>query len=104
MSRLLLTSCLCLFATAAMAVPPVDKCSKIDNRTSQAIAPGRVAMPNAMPASAPATTPATATVASSASTDVGNHHAGAGATGSPHAAQTHATSPRWHSFLPGMFR
>jgi hypothetical protein len=97
MSRLLLTSCLCLFATAALAVPPVDKCNKISTPASPSVAQSRGGIPNTPSATAPTATPVS-------TADINNHHSGSGATSTTHAAQPRIISPRWHSLLPGMFR
>jgi hypothetical protein len=98
MSRLLLTSCLCLFATAALAVPPVDKCSKNSAPASPSVAQSRGGIPNTPSATAPTAAPV-------ASADINNHHASTGAASTQHAAsQPRIISPRWQSLLPGMFR
>jgi hypothetical protein len=99
MPRILLASCLCLFATAAFAVPSVDQCSKGAAPTTPGVAKVHAVLAGANSAPAPAQVASTVPAP-----DINTHHAGSGAVGTPHVAQPRIISPRWHSFLPGMFR
>jgi hypothetical protein len=99
MPRVLFAASLCLFATAALAAAPVDRCNKIANPARLTVAPSHAAATSAATAVAP-----TPLVAQVPTPDSNNHHAGTGAASTPHTAQPRIISPRWHSFLPGMFR
>ena len=101
MPRVLLAASLCFLATAALAAAPVDRCNKIANPTRLTVAQSHVAAPSVASAMAVVPTPLVTQVPAPDNT---NRHGGTGAASTPHTAQPRIISPRWHSFLPGMFR